>query len=82
MGPKILTNPASPSSLFLHCSTLFQSRVGVGHAADNGPIVNDYSLWQPISAAWLWTAANDNMFTAAGGGGAGGAFTHTGKVMW
>lgn len=30
---------------------------GVGHAADNGP----------ISTAWHWTAANGNMFTAAGG---------------
>lgn len=53
--------------LFLRSSTLLQSRLGVGPAADNKPTVVEYSLCQPIRTAPAWIAANDNMFSTAGG---------------
>lgn len=40
---------------------------GVGPAADNKPTVVEYSLCQPMRTAWVWTAANDNMFSTAEG---------------
>lgn len=51
------------------------------HAADNGPIVSDWSRRQPISTAWHWIVANGKMFTAARGRRALSP-SHTGKEMW
>lgn len=64
--------------LFLRCSTSFQSRLGVGPAADSKPIVEEQSLCQPIRRAWFWTVANGQWQYVQHSWGEG-AFTHTGK---